>query len=78
MPTTSAERLLVSIDLRSMAVYDEDGNDVCLRMINGHHPDIQENCVFVDGKLHKTEGFELYCELLTFWATPVVGGSRYE
>jgi len=77
-PTTSAEHFLVSINLRSMKVYDEEGRDVRLRVIDGHDPEIQENCILVDGRLHKIQDFELYCEVLSFYATPIDGGARHE
>lgn len=74
-PATTAKRMLVSIDLRSMSVYDENGRDACLRMLDVRQDD-QANVVFVNRSLCNVDGFELYGELLSFFATPVSEGSQ--
>lgn len=75
-PATTAKRMLVSIDLRSMSVYDEDGRDAYLRTFATSGRENEANVVFVNRSLCNVDGFELYGELLSFFATPVSEGSQ--
>jgi hypothetical protein len=76
MPATAAEPMLVSIDLRSMEVWTDDGRDAYLRALDVCKVD-SANAVYVNGKLCSIGNFELYGELLSFDATPIDGGSQH-
>lgn len=75
-PTMPAMRpLLVSIDLGSMEVWTDDGENAHLRALAiGEFPSI--NVVYLNGKLCSMSNIELYGQLLSFDATPIDGGSQ--
>ena len=72
---TTAEPMLVFINLQTMDVYTDAGGDVCLRALALHESD-PHNAVYIDGKLYSVSNFELYIEVLSFEATLIDGGSH--
>lgn len=73
MPATAP--MLVSINLGSMEIWTDDGEDAYLRALAiNEFPSI--NTVYVNGKLCSVSNCELYGELLSFDATPIDGGSN--
>ncbi len=75
MPAT-AERFLVSINLRSMEVRTEDGRDAYLRAVDGPLQVDSFNSVYVNGTRCFISNYKLYGSLLLFLATPIAGGSN--
>ncbi len=74
-PATTAERFLVSINLGSMEVWTDDGEDAQLRALSlCDFPSV--NTLYVNGVLCSIGKWELYGELLSFFATPVSEGSQ--